>query len=74
MSPGRNDSPAGDVRPIGGRASVSELTDESEHHDNKDFEKRIHDAIGILGPFNKLDESTWTSSSLPFGYQNCTNV
>lgn len=72
MSPGRNDSPAGDVRPIGGRASVSELTDESEH--NKDFEKRIHDAIGILGPFNKLDESTWTSSSLPFGYQNCTNV
>jgi hypothetical protein len=46
MSPGRNDGPAGDVRPIGGRASVSELTDESGH--NKDFEKGIHGAIGIL--------------------------
>jgi hypothetical protein len=37
-----------DVGPVGSRASVCEPTDEgkSQHHDNEDFEKGIHDAIG----------------------------
>jgi hypothetical protein len=35
---------------VGGRASVSEPTDEgkSEQHDNEDFEKGIHGTVGIL--------------------------
>ena len=38
--------------PIGGRASVSEPTDEgeSEQHNNKDFDKGCHDTIDVFNP------------------------
>jgi hypothetical protein len=46
-----------DAGPLGSRASVREPTNEgkSQHHDNEDFEKGIHHAIGErLGPTSQL--------------------